>query len=489
MRNFDSQQFFDNQNVPMGSQAIDLGGGGYTAYKYNKQMASKGHYQYAAIFGNTAYFDAQLTAMGHSVSKSWSTNTPLSDPQLPASYSRKGYYMHGLAWLGGTCSGCTGVRTYNGTPTPAMGYLKILGTSNEPTLFAFANAWKPPIMVAAEAIGVYDSVKVGDPNVLVMLAGYEAYNYDDAKATIMLMKLWSRSRNIKIDGIDIHAIHTLKTDSFPYIPTTNQQIGNYGVDPGYWDDWHKNNNILNGLARETGNPNIKFMISEDTYQKGYYKRYPINSSETFSVSQLAAPGYTVGGVLQDRLNSQAVAGLALDFIASASGIYLHYWYTAVDEVVITNNPGSDAIDGNNGEFQRPATFGPPPTAWPIYFAKASRRRRLGAYVFSDTVTYNPHGLAVFKYKHFSNADSLMFEYRWMDSTGTGTVNLTLLNAVSGKIITPSFTSRTAAESTGTISGGAISLPADPLPRAFIVYSPALPPTGLIIRRKINPIGP
>jgi hypothetical protein len=218
------------------------------------------------------------------------------------------------------------------------------------------------------------------------------------------------------------------------------------------------------------------MISEDTYQKGYYKRYPINSGETFSVSQLAAPGYTVGGVTQDRLNSQAVGAVALDFVVSASGLYQHYWYTAVDEIVQSNNPGWDAIDGNNGKFQRPATFGPPPTAWPSYFLTASRRRRLGNYVFSDTISYTPHGLAVFKYKHYANPDSLMFEYRWMDSTGTGTVNLSsIIGTVSGKIITPSFTSRTATETTGTSN----SLPADPLPRAFIVYSPAsnVPPVA------------
>jgi hypothetical protein len=493
MRNFDSQQFEDNQNVAMGSQAIDMGGGGYTAYKYNKEMSQHGHYQFAAVFGNTAYFDAQQTARGYSTQKSWSTNTPTDNPQLPASYSRKGYYMHGLAWLGGTCSGCTGVRTYNGTPTPAMGYLKMLGTSNEPTLFAFAAAWKTPIMVAAESIGVYDSVKIGDPNVLVFVAGYEGYNYDDAKATIILQKLYLRSRNLKMDGIDFHTLTNLKTDSFPYIPTTNQQIGNYGVDVGYWDDWHKNNNYMNGMLREAGNPNLKVSITEDPYQKGKCKRYPIDAGETFSVSQIGVPTYRVNGSNLSRLESFAVAQLAKDFIVSASGLYQDYTYTAVDEIdsACVNSP--DAIDGNNGLFTRPTSFSAPPLAYTAAFAKASRKRRLGNYVFSDTVSYNPHGLAVFKYKHFSNSDSLMFEYRWMDSTGTGTVNLTGLVNTAGTIVTPSFTSRTATESAGTITAGAISLSADPMPRAFIVYSPggggggggSIPSGGIRIRVRIK----
>jgi hypothetical protein len=472
MRNFDSQQFFDNQNVAMGSQAIDMGGGGYTAYKYNKEMSQHGHYQFAAVFGNTTYFNAQQTARGYSTQKSWSTNTPTSDPQLPASYSRKGYYMHGLAWLGGTCGGCTGVRTYNGTPTPTMGYLKILGTSNEPTLFAFPAAWKTPIEVAAESIGVYDSVKVGDPNVLVFVAGYEGYNYDDAKATIILQKLYLRSRNLKMDGIDFHTLSNLKTDSFNVIPTTNQQIGNYGVDVGQNDDWHKNNNYMNGVLREAGSTTLKVSITEDPYQKGKCKRYPTDAGETFSVSQIGVPTYRVNGSNLSRLESFAVGQLAKDFIVSASGLYQDYTYTAVDEIDSACASTPDAIDGNNGLFTRPIDFSHPPLAYTADFAKASRKRRLGNYVFSDTVSYNPHGLAVFKYKHFSNPDSLMFEYRWMDSTGTGTVNLSLLNATSGKIITPSFTSYFSTESTGSITAGAISLPADPMPRAFVVYSPA-----------------
>lgn len=476
MRNFDSQNFFDNENVAHGSQRIDLGGGGFTAYQYNAAMARDGHYQYAAVFGNTAFFDAQLVTAGHSVSKGWNTNTITDDPQLPASYSRKGYYMHGLAKIGGTCTGCPSVRTYNGTLVENQGYLKILGTSNEPTLFAFANAWKTPIEVAAEAIGVYDSVKVGDPNILVFVAGYEAYNYDDAKATVMLQKLYLRSRNLKMDGVDFHTISTLKTDSFPYIPTSNQQIGNYGVSPGYWDDWRKNIHFINGLLRESGNVSLKVSIGEDTYQKGYYKRYPIDVGETFSVSQLAAPGYTVATVALDRLNSHAVGALQKDFVVSASGLYQHYWYTAVDEVVLTDNPGFDAIDGSNGKFRRPASFGPPPTSHPADLASSSRRRRIGNYVFSDTITAISRGLHVFKYRHVSIPDSLGFEYAILDSVGTTTVNLnSIIGTVSGTVVTPSLTSRTATEASGMSN----ALPADPMPRFFIVYSPSgnLPPVA------------
>lgn len=472
VRTFD-QMFFDDQNVAMGSQSINGGGGGYTAFAYQKQLASKGHYQFSAVFNDNAYFKAGQVAAGRSLQKQWGTNQWGDDPQLPASYSRKGYYMHALAKAGGTCTGCPDVRWYNTAPTLNQGYLKILGTSNEPTLFAFPAAWKTPIEVAAESLGVYDSVKVGDPNILVFVAGYEAYNYDDAKATIMLQKLYLRSRTLKMDGIDFHAIHTLKTDSFSVIPTTNQQIGNYGVSPGYWDDWRKNINYINGVRREAGSTTLLVSLTEDTYQKGIYKRYPIDAGETFSVSQLACPTFVVESATLNRYESHAVAGLQLDAIVSASGLYQHYWYTAVDDIVSTNNPGYDAIDGNNGLHDRPATCCTEvPEAWPIAFAKASRKRRMGNFYFTDTVSYTIGGLVVFKYEHISNADSLAFEYFINDSTGTGTASLTGLNATSGKIIKPSFSTRVATESTASISSGAISLSADPLPRFFIVYSPA-----------------
>jgi hypothetical protein len=469
MRTFD-QMFYDNQNVAHGLQSMDLGGGGYTGYKYNAAMARRGHYQIAAIFNNNAYFNAQQSAAGHGTTKGWGTNTFTDDPQLPSSYSRKGYYMHGQAWIGGACAGCPGVRTYNGTAVPGQEFLRVLGTTNEPTLFAFANAWKTPIEVAAEAIGVYDSVKLGDPNMIVMAGAFEAYNYDDAKAMIMLMKLHARSRNIKLDGVDFHAIHTLKTDSFQYIPNSNQQVGNYGVSPGYWDDWRKNIHYQNGLMRESGNINLKVSLTEDTYQKGYYKQYPVNVGETFSVSQLAAPGYDVAGVKQSRVRSHGVGATQLEFIASASGLYQHVWYQVVDDIVRTD-PAMDAIDGNNGKFDRPTDFTDRPESWPADYLTASRKRRLKDYKFVDSVHTEFRGLHVFKYVHVSIPDSVMYEFAVLDSTGTDTYIISGLTATTGRLITPSFTSRQATQSTVTITGGTYTLNADPLPRAFIVYEP------------------
>ncbi|HEY0679822.1 MAG TPA: hypothetical protein VGD17_16175, partial [Chitinophagaceae bacterium] len=300
---------------------------------------------------------------------------------------------------------------------------------------------------------------------------FEAYNYDDAKAMVMALKLKKRSRNIPLDGIDFHAIHTLKTDSFPYIPTTNQQIGNHGVSPGYWDDWRKNIHFINGMARETGNPAIKVSLTEDTYQKGYYKRYPTSAGETFGVSQLAAPGYTVNGTKLNRLLSHGVGAAQLEFIASASGLYQHYWYCAVDDVPISSKPGFDAIDGNNGKFDRPVDYRDKPQSWPADYYTNSRKLRLANYRFVDSVETKFRGLHVFKYQHVNNADSVMYEFAVLDSTGTATYRISGLNNVKGKLITPSATSRTAIETPIDIINGTYTLKADPLPRAIIVYSP------------------
>lgn len=481
MRTFD-QMYYDNQAVPHGSQAIDLGGAGYSGYKYNAAMARRNHYQFAAVFNDNAYYVSQLAAAGHSIQKGWGTNVITDDPQLPASYSRKGYYMHAQAVIGGGCTTCPGVRTYNGTLVKGQGFLKGMGTTNEATLFAFANAWKTPIEVAAEAIGVYDSIKVGDPNMPVFVGAYEAYNYDDAKATIMYMKLYARSRNIKTDGVAFHGIHSLKTDSFPYIPTTGQQIGNHGVSVGYWDDWHKNIHFVQGMRRESGNPNLLVQLDEDTYQKGVYKRYPTNDGETFTVSQLATPRFTVGGVLQDAFRSHGTGSTQAEFIASASPLYKHYWYQIVDDQLYTANPNYDGIDQSNGKFDRPLDFTDIPQSWPADYATISRKIRLGRYRFVDSVHTEFRGLHVFKYQHVSNPDSVMYEFAVLDSTGTDTYNLTGLSASTGYLITPSFTSRQATQSTVAITGGSYTLNADPLPRAFIVYNPGggvvnLPPNA------------
>lgn len=486
-RSFD-QMFFDDE-VQKDGYRINLGGGGYTAYKYNAALGRRGNFQFAVVFNDNPYYKFQLDSIGHSVTKGWGVNTIYDDPQLPASYSRKGYYMHAQALIGGGCAGCQTVRTYNGTLVPGQQYLKGMGTSNEPTLFAFANAWKTPIEVAAEAIGVYDSVKLGDPNMPVFAGGFEAFNYDDAKAMIMLMKLHVRSRAIKTDGVAFHGTHTLKTDSFPYIPTSNQQIFNHGVSVGYWADWEKEIHYVQGLRREAGNVNLLAQIDEDGHQKGVYKRKPLDVGETFSVSQLGTPRYLVSGSTLNAYESHAVSALQDVMISTASPIYKHYWYTLVDDVVSTDNPAYDAIDGNNGLFDRPATCcTETPEAWPAHYALVGFKKRLGRYQFVDSLTDIAGGLHVFKYQHVSNPDSLLFIYAVLDSLSTATVNLTGLNNTTGKIITPSFVSRIAGESNGTITAGAISLGADPLPRAFIVYSPAVipppaPSNHIIIKKK------
>jgi hypothetical protein len=471
VRTFD-QMFQDDENKPNGTQRINMGGYGFSAFKYNAAMARRKHFQFAAIFNDNAYVKAQRAAAGYAATKGWGTNAMKDDPQLSESYSRKGYYMGIQALIGGPCSDSprNNVRTYNGDSTTGRGFLKILGVNNEPTLFAFPNAFKNPIECAAEVAGVYDSVKRRCPRVLVFASGFEAYNFDDAKAMIMALKLKKRSRNIPLDGIDFHAIHSLKRDSFAYIPTTDQQIKNYGVSPGYWDDWRKNIQYINGIARETGDPNIKVSLTEDTYQKGYYKRYPTNAGETFSVSQLAAPKYVVNNITLNRLQSHGVGATQLEFIASASGLYQHYWYAAVDDIDISNNPGYDAIDGNNGKFDRPINFNDKPQSWPADYYTNSRKLRLANYKFVDSVVTQFRGLHVFKYQHINNPDSIMYEFAVLDSTGTATYKITGLNAKKGKLITPSATSRRVTEANIIILNGAYTLKADPLPRAIIIYN-------------------
>jgi hypothetical protein len=469
-RSFD-QMFYDDE-VSKHNYRFNLGGGGYTGYKYNAALARRGNYQFAVVFNDNAYYKFQLDSIHHSAEKSWGTNTIYDDPQLPASYSRKGQYMGFLAKHGGGSTTERYYPTYNGTMEYGKGYLKGLGTNNEPTLFAFANAFKNPIEETAETAGVVDSVALGDPAMPVFMGGYEAYNYDDAKAGIMLLKLYYRSRNIKIAGVAFHGIHTLKTDSFSVIPTTNQQIGNHGVSVGYWDDWRKNIHYVQALRREAGNTSLLVQLDEDTHQKGVYKRSPADAGETFSVSQLGTPRFTISGVTQDAYKSHAVAALQDEMIATASPLFKHYWYQIVDGTLSSVNPDYDAIDQNNGKFDKPLDFTDHPESWPADYATVSRKKRLGQYKFVDSVQTTSRGLHVFKYVHVGNPDSLMYEYAVLDSTGTASFTITGLNNTTGKIITPSFTSRTAGESTGTITAGSITLNADPLPRALIVYSPS-----------------
>lgn len=464
-RSFD-QMFYDNEAVKH-NWRIDLGGSGYSGYKYNAALARRGNYQFAAVFNDNAYFKFQLDSMGHGNAKSWGTNTVYDDPQLPESYSRKGYYMHAQALIGGGCTTCPDVRTYNGTLVKGQGFMKGMGSSNEPAWF-FPNSFKNAIEAEAEYEGVYDSVKLGDPNMPLFAVGYEAYNYDDAKAFVMVRKLRYRSRNIKLDGVSFHGTHNLKADSFPVIPTSSQQIGNHGVSVGYNDDWRKNIHYVQGLRREAGNPNLLVQMDEDTHQKGVYKRYPTTDLETFTVSQLGAPRATVEGVTLGPYHSHGVFSTQDEYVATASPIYKHYWYQIVDDQLYTANPNYDGIDQSNGKFDRPLDFTDKPEAWPAYYATASRKLRLGRYKFVDSTYIVSRGLHVFKYRHVS-ADSTMYEFAVLDSTGTATYNLTGLPNGSAYLITPSFTSRQATQATVTISGGAYTLNADPLPRALIFY--------------------
>jgi hypothetical protein len=470
-RSFD-QMFFDD-SASKHDYKFNLGGdGNYTAYKYSAALARRKNFQFAAIFNDNAYYKEQLDSIGHTINKSWGVNTIYDDPQEPESYSRKGQYMGFLAKHGGGDANVKFYPTYNGTMQYGNGYLRGLGTNNEPTLFAFANAWKNAIMVAAEAHGVYDSIKLADASMPVLLAGFEAFNYDDAKASIFCLKLLARSRTIKSDGISFHGIHTLKTDSFDVIPTSNQQIFNHGISVGYWRDWEKIIHYVQGCRREVGSTTYIAQLDEDGHQKGVYKRKPLDAGETFSVSQLGTPRFLVAGVTLDAYNSHAVACLQDMMVATASPLYKHYWYTAVDDVASTSDPAYDAIDGNNGLFDRPLDFTDHPESWPADYASAGFRRRLGRFYFVDSFTNVTRGLHVFKYVHSSNADSLLYIYAALDSVSTGTFEITGLNASSGIIVTPSFTSRTATESSESITAGEITITYDPMPRGFIVYSPS-----------------
>lgn len=473
-RSFD-QMFFDNQAVKDGYQ-FDLGGAGYTAYKYNEALSRRGNYQHVAVFNDNAYYKFQLDSIHHANEKGWGTNTIYDDPQDPLAYSRKGQYMGFQAARGGTNTTPRFYPTYNGTMEYGKGYLKSMGTSNEPTLFAFANAWKTNIEVAAEGIGVVDSIHAGDPNMLVFLAGTEAYNYPDAKAQIMLMKLWYRSRNIHINGYAYHGIHTLKTDLYSVIPTSAQQVGNHGVSSGYNDDWHKDIHYIQGLRREVGDPNFLVQQDEDGYQKGVYIRYPRTELETFSVSQLGTPRFTVDGVTLDAYKSQMVALMQRLMAVSATGMYKWYLYTLVDDILKTTNPDYDAIDGNNGAFDRPATCcTETPESHPLDYGLASFKHAYGDFHFVDTTLFEFRARHIFKFYHESN-DTTGYMFNIMDSTGTDTYELTGLPNGTAWIVTPSMDSRTATREAVTISGGTYTLDIDPMPRMLLVLTPSVSPT-------------
>lgn len=487
-RSFD-QNFFDDEVQPFPNNRMNLGGAGYTAYKYNAALARRGNYQFAVFYNNNPWYKHQLDSIGHnSTVRGWGTTSLTDDPQQPASYKRKGRYMHGQVWIGGNCPTCPGVPTYNGTAVPGQNYMKGVGVNNEAGLFAFADAYKTGIMNAAEAIGVVDSAKLGDPNMKVFINASEAYVYDQIKSEIILMKLWYRSRNIHVDGAAIHSIHTLKTDSFPVIPTSNQQIGNHGVSVGYWSDWQKDIHIVQWIRREVGNPNFLVQNDEDTHQKGVYKRKPLDVGETFSVSQLGTPRFTVGGVTLDAYNSHGVAVSQDLFIATATPFYKHYWYTLVDEILKTTNPDYDAIDGNNGWYDKPATCcTETPEAHPAAMIASSILNSFGRYQFVDSIVKIPRGLHVFKYQHMTVANRYLFLYAVLDSSSTASFDLTSLIGLpllSGTIVTPSFVSRTST----TASGSTNSLSADPLLRGFIVdipAGPAAPSQGIRIRARIK----
>lgn len=464
-RTFDQMFFFDAY-----TQRLNMGGGGLSWNQYNISMYNQGHPQFSVVFGNTNKFNDQLAAAGHIVDKGWGTNNYNDDPQKPQNYSDKGRYMHGLAWIGGSSTGGTPIETYNGDNTPHRGYLIGLGSTNEPTLSAFPNAWKNAWETANECHGIYDSAKAGDPNIPVILGAFEAFNFRDARYSILGLKIIARSRNIKADGVAIHGYHSSITDAFRVAPTADQQIGAHGVDVGFWDDWRKTINGCNMMFAESGNPDFIVQMDEDGHQKGVYIRSPQFAGH--NISQLGTPRYTLkSGVTLDAYNSQGVAVWNDAFINTASPISWHYHYAAVDDGDVANTSTYDAVDQNNGKFRRPADFTVPPTAWPSHWTEESMINAIGHYRFVDSLVDIPHGLTVFKYVHETIPDSIAFGYKIMDSTGTAVYDLTGLNNTEGWEVDPSFTSRQAVRTHKTFSGGTYTITADPMARFFVVYSP------------------
>jgi hypothetical protein len=483
-RSFD-QMFFDNEDAPFGTNRIDMGGGGFTAYAFNKWMSTKGHYQFAAFFNKNKRLEQDLVRAGYSggevAAKWWSIDSLGASPFRVESYRRLANYMYVQAAIGGSNASpnTSTIRTYNGTPTYGQGYIKIMSPGNEISGFFFPHQWSPPVMIAVRQIATYASVKAADPNIIVTYPGFEAWNWRDALYSAKFAQIISRSSSTFADGTDIHSITTLRIDSFEVIPNTSQQIGNHGVSPGFGQtNWRKMVWLTNYIRRQINDPNFQFYVSEYTQQKNKYIRSPRNSGETFAISQLGCPYFTIEGVSQDFSHSHMVAVLQEDAWLSATDVQQAFYYQLVDDKVWTDSTDGgdgtyDAIDANNGLFARPFTCcTEKPAAWPTHYAKTSRHERMKDFHCIDSLQINPGGLFAYLYQHNTHPDTFGVEYFTGDSVATATYNFPTINgATAGKINKPSSTSFVESTTDATASGGVFALNADPLPRFLVIYAP------------------
>lgn len=485
-RSFD-QMFFDDENVPYGQNRINMGGAGFNAYAFNKWMSTKGHYQFAAFFNKNKRLEQQMVAAGYSSAdwqaKWWSIDSLGANPYRIQSYYRLANYMYVQAAIGGSNASpnTAPIRTTNGTPTYGQGSMKIMSPGNEITGFFFPHQFSPPLMVSVRQIATYDSVKAADPNMIVTYPGFEAYNWRDALYSAKFTQIITRSSSVKADGTDIHAITTMRLDSFEVIPNTSQQIGNHGVSSGFnKTTWRKIVWLTNYIRQQINDANFKFYVSEYTKQKNKYIRYPRDGGETFSISQQGCPYYTVEGVKLDFANSHMVDVLQEDAMLSATDVEQAFYYQLVDDKVWTDSVDGgdgtfDATDANNGKFSRPFTCCTEmPVAWPTHYGTTGRQVRWKDYHCIDTLSIVPGGLFVFKYVHNTIPDSIRFEYFIGDSSATGTFVLPIADVggvTSGKVLKPSGTSFAQISSDVSATGGNFSLPADPLPRSLLVFAP------------------
>lgn len=453
-------------------------------YGYDSVMYARYHpYIFRAEQGPSAYTAKQIQTAGLATGGAqygWAPIDSLGvNYKLPSSYARAG----DAAWQLAAVTGRTAVDTHllrlNYRPgqraRTAMGIHK--GFQNENEMNGY---YKPrmmnPIEYDASSQAMYDGwegrvgprlgIKAADPTMEFIGQAIAQHDLQEGRA-IMYLSRMNRTDQKNIYDVMCYNAYWVEWDD----KRQNVTGADYVRTKKAYPESDTALTVLNILADETyiqtGDTTSYTAYTE--YGTDHHYRRPVDQTESFSVSIYSTPKYrNAAGTILDSSKSHAIDVMRDQFAGVMSNMTWMTQYVLRDQ--------TDTVSG--GRFYAYSYSGKlnpfNDILWSLWYLDAGVKRRFGNYIKDTVLAYQDHGNVIYRLKHKSNPDSLLYIVYYGDTLGTASYDL---NVGSGKAVKEwqeSYTSATGSEVSGTVSAGHITGTASPEFTFLLVYPSGVP---------------
>lgn len=448
-------------------------------YGYDSVMYSRYHpYIFRAEQGPSAYAAKQIRIAGLATGGAQFGWAPIDSVgvnyKLPSSYARAG----DAAWQVAAITGRTAVDTnylrlnyrLGQRARTALGIHK--GFQNENEMNGY---YKPrmfnPIEYDASSQAMYDGwegrlgVRIGaksaDPTMEFIAQALAQHDLQEGRA-IMYLSRMNREDHKMIYDVMCYNAYWVTWDDKRQGGTSADYVGAHKAYP----ESDTALSVLNILADETyiqtGDTSAYTAYTE--YGTDHTYRRPKDQTESFSVSIYSTPKYRNStGVILDSSKSHAIDVIRDQLTMVMSNMIWGTQYVLRD-LVDTTSGGRFFPYNYSGKLNAFNKF-----FWGLWYLDAGIKRRFGNYMKDTVLAYQDHGNVIYRLKHKTNPDSLLYVVYYGDTLGTAAYSLNVGPGKAAKEWQESYTSPTGTEVPVSLSGNNINGTSSPEFTFLLVY--------------------